>query len=129
MATRQEILSKRPTSPHLTIYKPQISSTLSIFHRMTGVALYLSLLFISWWMISFVFYGECECVKQMMNSSPFLLVIMAFSYAVSYHLLNGIRHLLWDIGYGFSIESMNKTGWSVVMLSILITAGFWWSVL
>jgi succinate dehydrogenase / fumarate reductase cytochrome b subunit len=80
-------------------------------------------------MVAFIFYGECECVKCAMSSCIFTIFLIALSYAGTYHFLNGIRHLFWDIGYGFSIETVNKTGLLVIILSILITISFWWSVL
>jgi succinate dehydrogenase / fumarate reductase, cytochrome b subunit len=125
MATRQEILSKRPTSPHLSIYRPQISSSLSIFHRMTGIALYFSLMMLSWWFIFFIFKGECKCMAWIFETMIFMLALKAISFCSIYHLLNGIRHLFWDMGYGFSIKAMNNSGWAVVITSVALTIYLW----
>ncbi len=124
MPTKQEIHARRPTSPHLTIYKPQISSSLSILHRLTGVAMFFALSAISWWMIIVQFKGFCDCMA-LNHCLIGRLSLYAISYATIYHFFNGIRHLFWDIGCGFSIKAMNCTGWLVILLSILLTLAFW----
>ncbi|MDX1916412.1 MAG: succinate dehydrogenase, cytochrome b556 subunit [Rickettsiaceae bacterium] len=118
-------IKERPTSPHLTIYKPQISSVLSISHRITGVGLFFSLSLLSWWFISFVYYGECECIVSFMNSWVFLLALKAISFCGFYHFFNGIRHLGWDMGLGFSLQELHLTGWLVVIIAILSTISLW----
>ncbi|WP_395476669.1 succinate dehydrogenase, cytochrome b556 subunit [Rickettsia endosymbiont of Pantilius tunicatus] len=121
--TKQEIYNKRPTSPHLTIYKPQISSTLSILHRMTGVALFFTVSILAWWFIfskfdsNYIQLANCCCIIK--------ICLILTSFAWFYHLCNGIRHLFWDIGYGFSIKAVNLSGWSVVICSILFTILLW----
>lgn len=125
MATRQEILSKRPTSPHLSIYRPQISSSLSILHRMTGVALYFSLIILSWWFIMFIYKGECKCMMWITETIIFQLAIKAIIFCGAYHLLNGIRHLVWDLGFGYSLPAMRKSGWTVVLLSLALSFYLW----
>lgn len=127
MKSKQEIHAKRPTSPHLSIYKPQISSSLSILHRMTGVGMYFGLAIICWWMIVIQFYGFCDCMA--LNQCLIgRLSLYAVSYASIYHFLNGIRHLFWDVGYGFSIKAVDYSGWLVFALSIKLTILFWWLV-
>ena len=123
--TRQEIYNKRPTSPHLTIYKKQISSVLSIFHRITGAGLFAGLSLLAWYFIILSFnkfdaeyMNLCKC-----NLLKIALVLISFSWF--YHLCNGIRHLIWDSGYCFSIKAINLTGWFVVVCSIAITITFW----
>ncbi|MDX1924809.1 MAG: succinate dehydrogenase, cytochrome b556 subunit [Rickettsiaceae bacterium] len=121
--------NKRPTSPHLSIYKPQITSVLSISHRLTGVALFFALSIISWWIIYFVFFGPCKCVLYVVESQIFTFALQIVSVFATYHFLNGIRHLFWDIGWGFSLCSVNYSGWLVVTLTILITFVLWSVVL
>lgn len=125
MATKEEIRSRRPTSPHLSIYKPQISSTLSITHRMTGVALFFSLIILSWYLIFYSFFGQCDCLHKLFECICVDIAIKLVSFCFFYHFLNGIRHLFWDVGYGFTIKSVNYSGWLVVVLSLVATVGFW----
>lgn len=125
MKKRADILSNRPTSPHLSIYKPQISTTLSITHRATGGAMYFALIALSWLMILFQFDGLCECIKVDFNAFYVKLCLYALSYAGIYHFCNGIRHLFWDIGIGFSIKTVNFTGWLVVFASVAFTIALW----
>ncbi|NDB83238.1 MAG: succinate dehydrogenase, cytochrome b556 subunit [Alphaproteobacteria bacterium] len=120
-----KIIKERPTSPHLTIYKPQISSVLSISHRMTGVALFFGLSVISWWIVSFIFFGPCKYVMYFINTWIFCLAIKALSFCGFYHFFNGIRHLFWDMGIGFSISELHFSGWLVVVASILSTITIW----
>ncbi len=125
MKKRAEILSNRPTSPHLTIYKPQISTTLSITHRATGVVMFFALAILSWFVILFQFDGICDCLKTIFDPLYIKICLYPLSYAVIYHFCNGIRHLFWDVGLGFSIKAVNYTGWLVVILSIGLTIAFW----
>lgn len=126
--TKQEIHAARPMSPHLTIYKRQISSVLSIFHRLTGAGLFFMLSLATWWFIFFVFSRFCSCYLNIANYAIFRIILILTSFAGFYHLLNGIRHLFWDMGKGFSIKAMNQTGIAVVFGSILLTLLFWLSL-
>ena len=130
MKTTEDLYNARPTSPHLEIYKPQISSVLSILHRITGVALFISLSIISWWMIVWIYskfdkhYLDIICLCWVIKFSLYCL-----SYGFFYHLCTGIRHLVWDVGVGFSIEAINKSGWAAVASSLILTVLFWVFVL
>ncbi len=118
--------SGRPLSPHLSVYKPQISSTLSILHRATGVALAVGVLVLAWWLVAIA--GGAEAYDQFMvcmSSIPGKLVLLGFTVALNYHLLNGIRHLYWDTGRGFEIDSLHRTGWMVVIGTALLTVVEW----
>jgi succinate dehydrogenase / fumarate reductase cytochrome b subunit len=111
--------SSRPMSPHLQIYKPQITSVMSILHRITGVALVFGLLMFLWFMAALA--GGPESYSTFIGfSSSFLGIIAIFGFvlALSYHLCNGIRHLAWDLGYGYKLETVTKSG-----IAVLITAG------
>ncbi len=125
--TRSNVMIKnrRPTSPHITIYKPQISSVLSISHRMTGVALFFFLVTVSWCAVGFIFYQQCECTNNIINSKIFQLAMLGITFCGFYHFFNGIRHLFWDIGLGFSIQELHFSGWFVIVLAILSTAFTW----
>ncbi len=123
--TRQEIYNNRPTSPHLTIYKKQISSVLSIFHRITGAGLFAGLSLLVWYFIILAFNKfEIGCM-HICKCNILKISLVLLSFAWFYHLCNGIRHLVWDIGYCFSIRAINFTGWLVVICSIAMTVAFW----
>ncbi len=125
MAARQ-----RPLSPFTGIYKPQITSVLSITHRATGVVLAIGALLVAAWLISVASDTECFAWGQRLLASWFgKLALFAFSASMIYHLLNGIRHLLWDIGWGMEIETVVKTGYVVVGLSLILTALLWFVAL
>lgn len=117
---------KRPVSPHISIYKPQISSVLSILHRITGVALTVGSIFIFWWLVAAASGPTCYNAFQGFITSWFgLLIMFGWSWAFFYHLCTGIRHLFWDMGYGFEIETMTKTGWLAVGSSFVLTLAVW----
>ena len=121
MATRE-----RPLSPHLQVYRWQITMTMSILHRATGVGLAAGAFGLAWWLLAIASGGEryqraAECL-----ASPFGLFLLAgFSLALVYHLLNGIRHLLWDAGWGYDIPDVYRSGWVVTVLTVALTAAIW----
>lgn len=125
------LVNKRPLSPHLTIYKPQISSMLSITHRATGFFLYFGLVFLCWMIFSFSSCTDCSSSIFLKFSTSIIGKLMIFGWSVSffYHLANGIRHLFWDIGKGYSICSMRKSGWLVMVITMLLTVIFWGNIL
>lgn len=116
---------KRPLSPHLTIYKPQITSILSISHRITGFGLYVGALLLALWIIANV-YGCASCINPIINSGAGRVVLVLWSFALFYHMLNGIRHLFWDMGKGFEIKTVNKTGIIVIVGAVLLTTVSWY---
>ena len=108
--------TERPLSPHIQIYRPQITSGLSIFHRITGVALTLGTLLLTWWLVSAAYGPEAFATAQaFLGSLIGQLVLWGFTFAVFYHLANGVRHLLWDFGWGFELEQVRFSG--IVMLA------------
>ena len=118
---------ERPLSPHLQIYKPQISSVLSILHRMTGFALAIGTLLLTWWLTAAAYNVAAFSVAQGFVASWFgQLLLLGFSFAFFYHLCNGIRHLFWDAGYGYELDTMTKTGWLVVVAAFVLTAITWY---
>ena len=118
--------SKNPLSPHLQIYKWHISSLLSITHRISGVINLLALILIFFWLIVLSF-GESnyELFLLIMNSFFGKFVLIGFTWSMSFHLLSGIRHLVWDLGYGFEIKTANITGSIVIISSLVLTIIFW----
>ena len=118
--------TSRPLSPHLQIYKPQITSTLSILHRLTGVALGAGTLFLMWWLVAAAAGPDYYAMVQgWLASFVGRVLLFGFTFALFYHLCNGIRHLFWDMGHGFDIDVAARNGWIVVIASIVLTLGAW----
>jgi len=116
----------RPLSPHLQIYRPQITSTLSILHRMTGVGMALGAALVVWWLLAAATGPEYfALVDGLLTSWLGLLVLLGLTWALCYHLLNGIRHLFWDMGYGFELETVDRTGIAVAVGSGVLTVLLW----
>ena len=118
--------SSRPLSPHLQVYRPQLTSVLSILHRLTGVALTLGTLVLVYWLASAAGGPESFATAQGVIGSFFgQLLLFGWTYALFYHLCNGIRHLYWDAGFGFELPEVYKTGWVVVGASAVLTVASW----
>jgi succinate dehydrogenase / fumarate reductase cytochrome b subunit len=116
----------RPTSPHLQIYRWQMGNSLSILHRLTGIALALGLLALCYWLVSLA-GGEKSyaAAAKVFSSSPGLLVLVASTFAFLYHLLNGVRHLFWDAGYGFERTQRHASGWFAIVAALASTLCIW----
>lgn len=115
-----------PLSPHLTIYRPQLTSILSILHRMTGVMLAIGTMLISYWLIAVLAGPEhFENTQILFNSWIGRLVLFGWSWATLYHLSNGIRHLFWDLGLGFSITATYRSGYLMIVTSLILTIALW----
>lgn len=116
----------RPLSPHLQVYKPQLTSMLSILHRATGIALAVGTLLLVWWLVAAA-TGESAFadVQAFIGSWIGRLLLLGWSYALFYHMCNGLRHLFWDAGKGLEIETAYTTGKLVVAASIVLTAAAW----
>ena len=114
--------SNRPVSPHLDIYQYQITWTVSIMHRLTGVAMLFGLLLIIFWFLAAAFNETLFLfIDYFLQSWMGIFVIFGSLWAFWFHFLNGIRHLFWDAGYGFNLETVARSGWTVVIGSILLT--------
>ncbi len=121
---------ERPLSPHLQIYKPQISSVLSITHRFSGIGLFMLQFLLAGWLWVGAFEPELfEQVNGFLASPLGLAGLVAAVFVLIYNLLHGIRHYLWDRGVGFEIATVCKTAWLIIFGSILITAGYFYWVL
>ena len=116
----------RPTSPHLWIYRWQIGNSLSILHRLTGIALALGLPALCYWFASLA-GGEQSytAAAKLFASPPGRVVLIGWTFAFLYHLLNGVRHLFWDAGYGFERAQRHASGWFAVVGSIVLTLCVW----
>ena len=123
-------IRERPLSPHLQVYRWQITMVMSILHRAAGVGLSVGAFALAWWLLAVAAGGEryrnaAECL-----ASPLGLIALAgFSLALVYHLLNGLRHLLWDIGWGFDIPDVYRSGYAVAILTVVLTAALWFVAL
>jgi succinate dehydrogenase (ubiquinone) cytochrome b560 subunit len=114
----------RPMSPHLTIYKLQITSVLSVTHRGTGLALSgLTSMFAIGMLMASQPFPAYIAMLQSSHLGPALLFSAKFilAYPLAFHFLNGIRHLAWDFGKGFELKTLNATGWSVVIGSFVLS--------
>ncbi len=111
----------RPLSPFLTIYRWPVTMATSILHRVTGVGLSAGTVLLAWWLIAAASGPEayqvfCGVAATWLGR----IVLFGFVWALAYHLLNGIRHLAWDMGYGFAVPTANRTGIAVIALSVLL---------
>ena len=120
--------NSKPTSPHLQIYRWNISSLTSIMHRLTGVALYFSILAIAWFIVYYTYNigsisekENCECASMLILNIIFYGAIIAITFSLYYHFCNGIRHLFWDIGKGFNVKTANRNAVIVILSALALT--------
>ena len=116
----------RPLSPHLTIYKPQITSVLSISHRITGIIQSFGLVLI--FVLILLIMSKKEnylFVESFLQSLVGKTFFILYTFSLLYHTLNGIRHLIWDLGFGFDLKNVNFTGYSIIFLSIFLNLMLW----
>lgn len=118
--------TKRPLSPHLQIYKVQITSLLSILHRGTGIILYGGAVFCALWFLALAEGPQTyDIIRGFVVHPVGIIMLMGLSFAFFYHLCNGMRHLLWDAGMGYEMVDVRKTGWLVVIFSVFLTSFAW----
>jgi succinate dehydrogenase cytochrome b subunit len=123
---------ERPLSPFMfpVWYRFQITSTLSILHRLTGIALAIGSILLTWWLVAVASGGELFAATHAFMVSPIgMLLLFLWSVAFFYHLSNGIRHLVWDAGYGFEIREAYRSGYAVLAATVVLTALAWLYVL
>ena len=118
--------SKNPLSPHLQIYRWHISSLLSITHRVSGVINLIALILIFFWLV-FLSLGENNYELFLIIIKSFFgkFILIGFTWSMCFHILSGIRHLAWDMGYGFEIKTANISGIIVLISSLVLTIIFW----
>ncbi len=118
--------SNRPLSPHLQVYRPQMTSMLSILHRITGVALAVGTLLLIYWLAAAASGAEAFATAQsLIGSFIGRLFLFGWTFALFYHLCNGIRHLFWDAGMGLEIEAAERGGWVVLGATGVLTLASW----
>ena len=116
----------RPLSPHLQIYRPQLTSILSIVHHGTGVALSVGTLLLVYWLVAAAMGPEAYAdAEALIGSWLGYLLLFGWSFSLFFHLANGIRHLFWDAGMGFELDQTYASGWVVVGASVGLTVLAW----
>lgn len=117
--------AERPLSPHLQVYRWQITMILSTFHRGTGVMLSLGALVLVYWLMAIAGGPESYGAAQaLVGSTWFKLPVMGWAFCFFFHLCNGIRHLAWDVGWGLEIKQYHASGWTVIVATLLATAAY-----
>lgn len=118
--------ANRPLSPHLGVYRWQVSNTLSILHRMSGVGLALGAVVLCSWLMALAAGPDAYlALLGVLRSPPGVLLLVAWSFCFFYHLCNGVRHLFWDGGYGFEIARSRTSGMAAVGVAVVLTVAFW----
>ena len=116
----------RPLSPHLQVYRRPLSMMMSIFHRITGAALYFGTALLAWWLIAAaVGPSYFAFVNGLLGTPIGLLVLLGYTWALMHHMLGGIRHFVWDTGRGFDISSINAMSRMTLLGSLVLTAAIW----
>lgn len=116
----------RPQSPNIQIYRPQLTSVLSIANRISGLIMSVAAVGLVLWLLAVAEGPEAYAVVQSLLSSVFgQIVLLTATFAYFLHLCGGIRHLAWDAGYGFELSAIYASGWVVVVASFMLTATAW----
>lgn len=117
---------ERPLSPHLGIYRWYFTMALSIAHRVTGVALASGLVLLTWWLVALASGPDAFATIHWFIDSWFgALVLFGYTLVVFYHMGNGVRHLVWDVGYGFDVEVARRSGMAVLAFAGVMTLLVW----
>ncbi len=121
---------ERPLSPHLQIYRWHLTMALSILHRATGLVLAAGLLLLTWWLTALARGPEAFALVRAAIDNPLGgLVLFAFTLAVFYHMANGVRHLVWDLGIGLGKEEAYRSGLLVLGFAGVATLLLWIAIL
>ena len=119
-------LIRRPLSPHLQVYTPQLTSILSIMNRVTGLAVSVGTLMLVWWLVAAASGPSAYGRVQWFVASPVgLFVMFGWTASLFYHFFGGIRHLVWDAGYGYELPQTHASGWAVVIATVAATVLTW----
>ncbi len=117
---------ERPMSPHLQVYRMPLLAMLSIAHRGSGILLSIGALVLAWWLMSLSGTPDCyAAIEEILGSWLGKLALFAWTFALYYHMSNGIRHLFWDAGQGYELETANKSGKLVLAAAAVLTVGTW----
>lgn len=117
---------KRPLSPHLQIYKPTITMTMSILHRITGAGLYFGTLILVWWLAAAAGGASAfDTVRSVLGSPLGLLVLFGFTWALFHHMFGGLRHFVWDTGSMMDKRTASKLAWACLVAALVLTLAVW----
>lgn len=118
--------SGRPLSPHLSVYRWPVTMLLSILHRITGVAMSFGLVVLAMWFVHAAAGPEkYEYFRATMATPIGLILLVGWTFAFLLHLANGVRHLVWDMGYGFEKHEADRSAWIALVFAAVVTAGLW----
>jgi succinate dehydrogenase / fumarate reductase, cytochrome b subunit len=124
------VTDNRPLSPHLQVYRPQLTSVMSISHRISGILLSLGMVVVVLWVLALASGPEAFERINSLLATPFgLIAMLVWTFSLFYHLLNGIRHLLWDAGWLLDLRGAYASGWIVLVASVVMTAVVWGGLL
>lgn len=116
----------RPMSPHLQIFRPLLTMVMSILHRITGGALYVGTLLMAWWLVAAASGPEAFATASAFFGSWFgQLILFGFTWALVHHAIGGVRHFVWDLGYGFGLEARNFMAKATIVGSVVLTLILW----
>ena len=119
-------LVRRPLSPHLEIYRPQLTSVLSIMNRVTGIAISAGTLLLVWWLVAAATGPQAfDRVQWFIGTPVGLFMLFGWTASLFYHFFGGIRHLAWDAGWGFELEKTHMTGWLTLAATVVSTVLVW----
>lgn len=119
-------LVQRPMSPHLQVYRPQITSILSIMNRVTGIISTVGTLMLVWWLVAAATGPHAYGIVQSFLGSPIgLFVLFGWTAALFYHFFGGIRHLVWDMGFGYDLQQVHSSGWATIIATVVFTVAVW----
>lgn len=126
MSAVEKLNQKRPLSPHLQIWRWTITMASSIMHRATGIALYVGTVLLTTWLAAAAFSASAfQKVGGFLDSSFGRVILFGFTWAVLYHLFNGVRHLFWDAGHGLSLGTARKSAWLIFIAATILTIAIW----
>lgn len=118
--------SNRPLSPHLQIYRWSWTMAMSVFHRLTGSALYAGTLLVAWWLVAMATGPDAyETVRSAMGSIPGRIVMIGYTWALLHHMLGGLRHLVWDTGIGYGPAARMNLARGTLIGSAVLTVLVW----
>lgn len=116
----------KPLSPHLQVYRPQITTVLSIAHRFAGICLSLGAAVLAIWLIAAAVGEDAfAVVNGQLGAWYGQVLLFAWTFALFYHLCNGIRHLAWDVGWGFELKTAYITGYITIFAAVVLTVLAW----
>ncbi len=121
-----DLKANRPLSPHLQIYRWKMTMAVSIFHRITGGALYFGTILLAWWLVALAAGpGPFDFANWVLGSWIGLIVLFGYSWALIFHLLGGLRHFIWDFGYGMGKPARDRIAWANAIGSAILTVLLW----